>query len=255
MTNSTGEGYENGGATGGSYLPDASEIDTTMTGGRINSGPGQLVFVPDGDGGSWYLDSCPNTPKPDDYESIDRPLFSDANEPENWESNSSTLRTHRREVVDQPDHSSVMVDESGFFGNDANAITHGNNHVIDQYSSLSDTVDADNSGIFQTNPNTPKVDHQPVINHSFLQDVSEVSNTKIEMDSSQTSGTGLGSLLPNLSETDNPEHLTGDTNPSEVGGNGKCPADSEERIAADNSVIGDRHPLLPHRRWKSSSSS
>lgn len=48
MTNSTGEGHENGGATDGSYFPDASEIDTIMTGGRINSGPGQLVFVPDG---------------------------------------------------------------------------------------------------------------------------------------------------------------------------------------------------------------
>lgn len=179
MTNSTGEGHENGGATDGSYFPDASEIDTIMTGGRINSGPGQLVFVPDGDGGSWYLDSCPNTPKPDDHASTDRPLFSDANEPENWESSSSTLRTHRREVADQPDHSSVMVDESANFGNAANAITHGNNR----------------------------------------------------------------------------EHPTGDTNPSGVDGNGKCPADFEERIAAENSVIGDRQHLLPHRRWKSSSSS
>ena len=255
MTNSTAERRENGGASDGSYLPDPSEMDNMVTSDRTNPGYGQLVFVPDGDGGSWYLDSCPNTPTPDDHESTDRPLFPDANEPKNWESNSSTPRPDRREVRDQPDHSGVMVEESGNFGNDSKAITHGNNHVIDQYSSLSDTVDADNSGIFQTYPNTPKVDHQPVINHSFLQDASEVSNTTIEMESSQTSETGLGAPLPNLSETDNPGHLTENTNPSEVDGNSKCPADSEKMIASDNSVIGDRQPLLPHRRWKSSSGS
>ena len=68
MTNSTAERHENGGASDGSYLPDASEMDDTVTTDRTDPEPGQLVFVPDGDGGSWYLDSCLNAPTPDDHE-------------------------------------------------------------------------------------------------------------------------------------------------------------------------------------------
>ena len=257
MTDSAAERHENGGASDGSHLPDAIKMDNTMTGASTYSGPGlgRLVFVPDGDGGSWYLESEPNTPTFEDHESTDRPVFSDANEHENWESNSSTPGSDRGEVADHPDHSGVMVDDSGDFGNDTNAITHGDNHVFDNDSSVSDADDADNSGDFQTCPNTPEPDQQPLINESFFSDASDVSNTAIEMESSQRSETRLGSPLPYVSETDNPGHLNGSTSPSEVGGDSKCPADSGKRIASDDGVIGNRQPLLSHRRRKSSSSS
>ena len=194
MNNSATQGLENGQASDGSYLPDASELDTTMTGGSV---PGQFIFVPDANNGegTWYLESDMNSTVVDSQASTDRPLFSDSYEPEYSESNSSTPVPGLRQAVDRSPIPGADLVESGTFGSNPNASTHGNDHVIDQYSFLSDAIDADDADVSGNSH-----DDQEVVNHSFLPDASQVNDTTMETESSQTTETGRDLYITDVRE-------------------------------------------------------
>ena len=234
MNNSATPGLENGQASDGSYLPDASELDTTMTGGSV---PGQFIFEPDASNGegTWYLESDMNSTITDGQASTDRPLFSDAYEPEYSESNSSTPVPGLRQVVDQSYLPGAdLVDESGNFGSDPNTSTHGNNHVIDQYSFLSDAIDADDADVSGNSH-----DDQQVVNQSFLPDASQVNDTTMETESSQITETGR-----DLYETDVREGSSAQGQGAEQS---KIPSSFIQMEFSNYNVCGNRQPLLPQR--------
>lgn len=178
--------------------------------------PRQFVFLPDSDGasGSWYLESNPNTPMSDIHQSSEQPLVLDTFEPEY----SETSTPARRQRADQTDHPrSGQINKSGSFEGSSNASQHSSDDIV------SDVDDTDRSGDLQAESNASSPDPPAAINQSFLPDMGEARNTRIEMESSQTLETGHGLNLPDVGETQNTESLARGPAHSEVGANSKIP--------------------------------
>ena len=184
-------------------LPDASELDTTVTDDSSDSARKTLSCLPDADQvDDSYLESDSGITTLRYQEGNDRPCFSDTNDSEYHESSPSTPTPSHHEVTDQPWHAGAgKPDNSRTFDSDASALIPGNHHVIDQYSFLSDAPDAENSENL-----TP--DHQQVINQSYLPDASYFSDKTIKMESPDKSVPGYDSSVPGVSGVDNSGRLT-----------------------------------------------
>lgn len=203
MSNSITRRLENEEVSTCLSLPDASELDTTVTDDSSDSARKTLSSLPDADQvNDSYLESDSGITTLHYQEGNDRSYFSDTNDSEYHESSPNTPTPSHHEVTDQPWLSGAgEVGNSRNFDSDASALTPGNHHVIDQYSFLSDAPDAENSELL-----TP--DHQQVINQSYLPDASYVSDTTIKMESPDKSVPGHGSSVPDVSGVDNSGRLT-----------------------------------------------
>ncbi|KAL9069024.1 MAG: hypothetical protein Q9161_005782 [Pseudevernia consocians] len=176
-----------------STLPDASELENTVTaiGDSANSRHRRLSFLLSTDtdalNDSQYNENDSSITASNYQGDIDEPLFSNIDDSEYHRSGSSTptLPTLR---------SQGTTEEFGFRDT---ASTPGNQHVIDEYSFLSDACDADQSRNFATD-----------FNHlSYLPNASQISDTTIKMENS---------IVPEISEVERSGHRTGISAQGEV---------------------------------------
>ena len=204
----------------------------------------RFVFVPDADGvdGSWYLESVPSTPAPDDQTFHDEPSVLNPNPSWYPERSLDCQTVNGLEVADRVDPSGrVAVEESPSLASDANTfapnisymaneqsclsntLTPNTSHVTDEQSSLSITLDTVDSGNNHTYPDSTTPDHQLYLYRLFPPDASGASNARIDMGSHQTSKTGQGAQQPDITEADDTGPFIGSTAQSGVGERGKIP--------------------------------
>lgn len=231
MTDPTIQRPEDGVISNTPSVMDVSKVERIIANAddSLASVGGGPSFLPDTDrANAEYLDDGSNITLRTHEEESDQLCYSEDGSSEYHESKSSTPVPRHQGVTDQSYLSDAdeVIDGSGSYDSDSDALTQGNHHVIDQYSFLSD---ADRSGRFEANPEASTPNSQQTKNHySFLPDASTINDdTIIKMESSQEPTAELLSVTTGSSEVHDAGHPTSSDH-SEIVGPSKILLKSEK---------------------------
>ena len=203
---SSGRRPESGDVSGVLSLPEATERDNTiMTDTSATSTRRNLSLLLGADAANDAGDVESDSETTTYHEESDRLCPSHADDSEYHGSSSSTPRPIHQEATNQSWLSGA--DEVGGSRSPEDHSTHGNDHVIDQYSFLSDAGDADTSGTVDKNPFT-STPHRQVNELSLLPDASKISDTTIKMESDEASSSIPRPCPSEASEVESSAHLT-----------------------------------------------
>lgn len=211
MTISSTQRPENGGIPDLSTLPDASDLDasTTVAEESTTSTHRHPSVLPDADEASVpeHLGTNSSITISDDEESTDQPCYSDPDDSEYHDSGSSTPVPSRQGAT----HRSCLpgAADSGF-ESESNTSIHANQHVIDEFSNLSDAFEP---GSFDASQWVLTPTSQQL---SFLSDASTFNVTTIKMEDTRASVPEESSVVSDSKEIESSGHVNERSNSEDV---------------------------------------